>query len=215
MSTSTKKMIIKLNASQASLKTNVEDMIPILAVEVLTKRKMTDFFSDQDFEMILNVGLNVISSMISGKFQEEFSYQGDLAYNSNTIQQIIDSVITLIESKSERIDSELLLRSFRSGLSLAIKDGETEEQKCALFVQEFCCHLLYLLILESTIEALRDVYPEESIRNIDNLIKDSARRIVKTNLIEDIRKIITGQINVANLVSQIKDNANKVKVGEF
>ena len=211
----TKKMIIKLNASQTSLKTNLEDMIPILAVEVLSKRKMTDFFSDQDFETILNIGLNAISSMISGKFQEEFSYQGDLVYNSNTIQQIVDSVLALIDAKSDRIDSELLLRSFRSGLSFAIKDGETEEQKCALFVQEFCCYLLYLLILESTIEALRDVYPEESTRNIDNLIKDSARRIVKANLFGDIRKIITGQINVAKLVSLIKDNTNKVKVGEF
>ncbi|MDR3539373.1 MAG: hypothetical protein P4L69_00155 [Desulfosporosinus sp.] len=215
MSTSTKKLIIKLNTSNTSLKTNVEDMIPLLAVEVLTKRKMTDFFSDRDFETILNVGLTVISSIISGKFQEEFNYQGDLAYNSTTIQQIVDSVLSLAEAKNERIDSELLLRSFRSGLSIAIKDGETEKQKLALFVQEFCFYLLYLLILESSIEALRDVYPEEPMHNIDNLIKDSARRIVKTTLIEDIRNILTGEINVSNLVSLIKDNATKIKIGEF
>ena len=212
---SAKKIIFKLNSSSTSLKTNVEDMVPILAVEVLTKRKITDCFSDRDLETILNVGLDAISSMIAGKFQEEFSYQGDLAYKSIAIQQIVDSVLAIIIAKNERIESELLLRSFRSGLSTAIQEGETEEEKLALFVQEFCFYLLYFLILESTIEALHDVYPEEPMRNLEKLIKDSARRIVNTNLIEDIRKLITGQINVSNLVSLFKDNANKVKVGAF
>lgn len=215
MGISTKKLIIKLNTSKTSLKINVEKIIPELAVEVLTKRKMTDFFSDRDFETILGVGLNAISSMISGKFKEEFSYRGDIDYNLLSIQQIVDAVLTMIEDKSEIVYSELLLRSLRSGLSIAIKDGETEEHKFTLFVQEFCFYLLYLLILDSTIEALHDAYPEESMRNVDNLIKDSARRIVKTNLIGDIRKLITGQIIVSNLISIIKDNSNKIKVGEF
>lgn len=196
-------------------KINVEDIIPELAVEVLTKRKMTDFFSDRDFETVLGVGLNALGSMFSGKFQEEFGYQGDIDDNPLTIQQIVDAILTIIEARGENIDSELLLRSLRSGLTKAIKDGETDEQKFALFVEEFCFYLLYLLILESTIEALRDVYPEESMPNVDTLIKDSARRIVTTNLIGDIRKLITGQINVASLISIIKDNANKIKVGEF
>ncbi|SPF32471.1 hypothetical protein SBF1_1110037 [Candidatus Desulfosporosinus infrequens] len=212
---SAKKIIIKLNSSQKCLKTNVEDMVPILAVEVLAKRKITDCFSDRDLETILNVGLNAISSIIAGKFQEEFSYQGDLVYKSISIEQIVDSVLAIIIAENERIESELLLKSFRSGFSTAIQEGETEEEKLALFVQEFCFHLLYFLILESTIEALHDVYPEVSMRNLEKLIRDSARRIVNINLIEDIQKLITGQINVSNLVSIFKDNAIKVKVGEF
>ena len=212
---SAKKMIIKFNSSQTSLKTNGEDMVPILAVEVLTKRKMTDFISDRDIETILNVGLNAISSIIAGKFQEEFSCQGDLAYKSISIQQIVNSVLEIILAKNERIESELLLKSFRSGFSTAIQEGVTEEEKLALFVQEFCFYLLYFLILESTIEALHDGYPEVSMRNLDKLIKDTARRIVNINLIEDIRKLITGKINVSDLVSIFKDNAINVKVGEF
>ena len=210
-----KKIIFKLNSSSTSLKTNVEDMVPILAVEVLTKRKMTDFISDRDIETILNVGLNAISSIIAGKFQEEFSCQGDLAYKSISIQQIVNSVLEIILAKNERIESELLLKSFRSGFSTAIQEGVTEEEKLALFVQEFCFYLLYFLILESTIEALHDGYPEVSMRNLDKLIKDTARRIVNINLIEDIRKLITGKINVSDLVSIFKDNAINVKVGEF
>jgi len=204
---------IKKMLKQKSTPQEIEQVIPEITVEILTKKKINNFFSDKEYETVIGAGIKGISSLLSGNFMDDYSYEGDIATDTPTIQRIIEAILVKVE-EDQSIQSDFLLRALKYALAVSIKDG-TEEEKFSIFINEFTYYILYLMISESIIEALGDEFTESPTSEIDQKIKQISRHILNAKLKIIIDNYLSGEVTLEELIKSTIDIASNIKLGDL
>ncbi|QYY41514.1 hypothetical protein ACKE5C_11385 [Aneurinibacillus thermoaerophilus] len=194
---------------------DIKKALPKVTSVVLTPKLLGHIFNEKEFKTIVSVGIAGLSALKSGSFSADYNFGEDLVScdllkeNPLTLNQVIDKILEAAEELDPNL-SELLVTAFKLTMAKMIK----EEQDVHSFALELCIFLIYLLLQQELIEAFSDVFQEFGHKEINQLIKDLARKIANS-IQTDINDFVQGKMELEALLQLISDKASDTTLGEF
>lgn len=190
----------------------VEQAIPTIVPPVLRVKGTNKFFSDE-FTVAIGIGVKGATVLSNREPEEDLPIELPVTSDPISIERFIEAIIEFVGEDAFEEESPVK-PALKYALTESVKTA-TIENKIFIFLREFCYCLLYLLISTQAAEALSEHFSSEAETNLDNKLKQVARKITEDHLINEIIAYNASSITLDTLIESVTKKVESIKVSDL